>query len=568
MKKNTGLTADLGILTLVFLSVLLLNAGWLSLDPLLPGGDSASLLTFSVKVYRALAHLDLSQALFSSIDYPPLPFFYTALLYAVFGLSESTAYLGVTLWLAVLLPAMYFLGLKLGDRMAGLLSAGLCAFSAPVLFCSKTFLPDLPLLALTALAWYWLVSSQDFRRPRYTLYFFLTAALAMLTKVSFIFFIAAPFLFSVYRMVAQEKTERREGLGMLLGLVFGAGVLIWCGLRPDFSAWVKNHFYLWLLIYWWLLLGGWLGFKRFSGRQSRTWSGFILGSLIFAALVGPWYAGAMREFLFKADLHFLGWAQSGGESPGGIWLTYWKLLNSLLPWGMILPLIGIILGKDRRLSLLLILSALLGFVLTVSTTGYNPFPRYLIPALPYLALLGVLWLKERAPVLRIGASALILAALLWQAGGWILTSRLDYPDRICGVTAALAPQPCGRQYYRIAEEVYGVLKKDYRGKSLDLLVSETVEPGDPVFDALNFWAARDNLPLMIEEEPENEFKALDKLEECDYILLYRPDLAFAADYRKLLQKKFARDLRLIKVYNYHKGAQDYEIKLYKIIKLD
>lgn|GEM_PF-5613249 len=564
-KKQDRLIVDLGILFGAFWVVLGLNYYWLSLDPSLPGGDTASLLTFSLEFAEKLFHqLNLSGAFFSTIDYPPLPFCYITVVYWIFGMSQQSAYLGTGLWLAILLPAMYFLGLRLGNRLTGILAALLCAFSPQVLFCSKAFLPDLPLLALTAISLYWLVMSEDFSISKYTIYFALTAGLAMLTKVSFIFFILGPLIISAGRVIWGQKSNRAGRLALLLVflLVMAGDIRLFS--LADISNWVRGHFYLFMALYWAFVLGCWMTARPWLKNQPRAFGNLTAGIFIALAIIGPWYLGALREMFLKADLHFLGWYQAVGLTWGQVWLSFLGILQGLFPWGILLPLLGLVLLRDRKFAGFLFSGLALGFGLTVLSVGYNPYPRYLLPLLPYLALLAVLWLAGTTRVWRILFTCLISLALVWQLGGWVLAYHFDFPDRILGISTTLSPQPCGKQYYQIAEDLYRELQKWSKGKKVVLLVSETINPGDPAFDALNFWARRDNWPLMVDEEPEISFNSIEKLRNCDFVVFYPQNFKSVASIQKLMSRKYHAEMQLWKTYNYYKSERNNEIRLYKI----
>ena len=217
----------------------LLNFAWLSYDTTPPQWDGAAHLLSAMRfreLFASLLHGNFEaeggfvELLWRFVHvnqrhYPPL----FPLIAGLVSPGESLRSLIMvnSLFLMVLVFSVYQLGLRLHSRLAGLLSAAL-VLAYPIAFrLSRQFMLDYAVLAVTALSGCLLLASDEFRRPRATYLFGISAGLGMLTKPVYASFILAPALYTLSRVLigARRPRERaarlrdlaRLGLALLLG---------------------------------------------------------------------------------------------------------------------------------------------------------------------------------------------------------------------------------------------------------------------------------------------------------------------------------------------------------------
>ena len=176
----------------------------------------------------------------------------------------------------------------------------------------------------------------------------------------------------------------------------------------------------------------------------------LLGMVVFAAVVVPWYGYAawrtggssLREFLLRDNLgRFVAPLQ---HHAAPIWIYVPALLVAFLPWSIFLP--GAIRraprGEAFRLMVLWAAIPLVFFSLAATK-----LPHYLLPIFPALALLvGASWEPRESdgrsqrlafPLASLVALTLLVpAGLLWMSVRWLETDA-------AALVAAAAILPCG-----------------------------------------------------------------------------------------------------------------------------
>ena len=148
--------------------------------------------------------------------YPPLVPVVTALLYAVFGTSATTAVMSNLIFIAVLVFSVYATGSILFDRAVGLLAAWILLLLPIILEHSLIYYLDLPLTAALVLTVLCILKSDFFESTKFSFLAGLCFGLAMLTKWTSVFFVLGPFGYmalgavfpSLYRRKAPPKPPR------------------------------------------------------------------------------------------------------------------------------------------------------------------------------------------------------------------------------------------------------------------------------------------------------------------------------------------------------------------------
>jgi 4-amino-4-deoxy-L-arabinose transferase-like glycosyltransferase len=369
--------AALGVLTFVGLTV-----WWLTQDDRVQDWDNGlhTIEAFTIRDAIAGGHLTAPFTEFNT--YPPFGHFVGALGVFVGGKSPASAILASNLVFVPLLAAGCFgVGrLVYRSERAGLLAA-LFALGTPMIVSEMhEFLLDPQQAALVAVSVWAILASDRFRRPWIALLAGVLCGLAMLTK---------------------ETTE-----------IFLAGLLAVAFLR-----------------------GGW-----------RNWRGAIAFALALFAVAGPWYLYHRHQLNGLVALHE-GQLEAGANAAGGFFPErfsrksfgwyFWSALNiQLLAPLALATLVGTGLAIRtcvRRWRPENLLPELLGGAL-VSWIGVTLIthkdPRYSLPALVYMAVLGTGWIatstRWRAP-LTVALVAVVLIDLIGISTGFGKTVRIALP---------------------------------------------------------------------------------------------------------------------------------------------
>ncbi|MCD6309446.1 MAG: glycosyltransferase family 39 protein [Candidatus Eremiobacteraeota bacterium] len=299
--EKKSLMIDILVLLVLFLFFFLLQAYWLFLDPMIPGGDAGMLLVMSLKFNRFLAEPGgISSAFFSTAEYPPLPFFLSTVLYRIFGEGEMVAYLGISLTVLLSIFGIYFAGRKVGGRSAGILSVLLLLSCPEFLYESKSFLPDVPMMGFLALALAALLYSDGFRKKNMVLSLGIIFGLGMLAKFTMWYFLLGAILVMLPDIIGKEKRDLK-----ILVLISLAGLIVFVSWLFKNQA-LSDFFQRFIIIIWPLFfLLGLLIFRVLTGKTPETsFNNFLATFFLSAGIFVPWYLGAACDFFEKTRIHF------------------------------------------------------------------------------------------------------------------------------------------------------------------------------------------------------------------------------------------------------------------------
>ena len=213
------------LLGVVFAGLAVAAAVWLAIDRRPPEWDHANHLERAVLCARDLRAGDVRAILDRSSFYPPVVLCLAgaASLALPIEVAAGVVMLG---FLALGMTAVFQLGRALGGDETGLTAALLFATAPFVVYSSLRLQLDLPLAAMVALALVALLASEDFTRRGPALAFGVVCGLGLLTKPTFVLYIAPPAALLLLR-------GRRRGLvGAALAVTVAAALsLPWFGPR-------------------------------------------------------------------------------------------------------------------------------------------------------------------------------------------------------------------------------------------------------------------------------------------------------------------------------------------------
>ncbi len=171
---------------------------YIKTDSSVPGIDNSIHLTHSLACYYLLSDFSWAHLLntFTISPYYP-PFFpcSSTFFYYFLGTSAKAALFGNVIFLIFLLLFTYLLASKLYSPSVALFSSLLLSFYPMTMYLSRNYFLDLPLCFFVTASLYFLVLTGSFTNAFYSILFGAACGLGMLTKWTFVFFLAVPSLF-------------------------------------------------------------------------------------------------------------------------------------------------------------------------------------------------------------------------------------------------------------------------------------------------------------------------------------------------------------------------------------
>jgi 4-amino-4-deoxy-L-arabinose transferase-like glycosyltransferase len=343
------------------------------------------------------------------------------------------------------------------------------------------------LTAVTTFAVFCLFWSRSFERRWPSLILGVTIGLGVLTKWTFVVFLAGPLVLAVYLALRQATRAR------LLNVALAAAISLLIGL--------------------------------------------------------PWYLTNLEALQAFLQFNRLLAAPQEGEAP--VWsLESWiYYLRELMTQQMLLPFAllavagaTLALRRCRWNSYLWMLVAWVAVGYVASTLFINKDTRYTMPYLPALALLTAIGLAQLRHVMvrRVGLALIILYALLQYTGLTVgLISRVaGMPSYIGWRAGPLAAtlyaesvhiaSPARTEDWQI-DPILDTMMADARGRGVALPIRLLMVPTMPSFDAQTFTYARwrDQLPIEVSLVTGIvEVDSAAALEHSDYVLTKSGDLGW------------------------------------------
>lgn len=355
--------------------------------------------------------------------YPPLTHLTTIPLYAYFGVSDHSAYMGMFIYLIIFFLAILGIGYELGGWSGGAVSMALAMASPRIAFYSRTYFLDFPQTAMTALAFYFLLKTRGFQDRKYSIIFALSLMLSFMTKWSAAFYLIAPVIWFFIPLLLKSKRSFKCGLILLLPLmliIYGT-FNFFKQLSPeslDNKAWYFQ-FLLMAALPCLLCFGTTFVMEKLLKKKedfnSKDLSIFNFGYMasLFFILTLPWFYWSSIPFISKA---------LSDTGAGRNYAQNWKYILNIVEtdFSFVLPLmvIGFVFMFIKRDKLYMKLSVpvslLLGLLIMTRTSF--PIERYHITFLVFSAVLAGYWVSYMGSLRKVVAGLLIavsLFSLLW-----------------------------------------------------------------------------------------------------------------------------------------------------------
>ncbi len=207
------------LLAASFLYLAAANLIWIARDDRPPFWDMAAHQTWALQIYDAFASSGLRAILsipYLTGSYPPFYHSVVAAFYAVFGKTVDAAQWANLPAIALLFIATYGIGRELLDPFPAALAAVIVNFYPILVWLSRETLIDYWLTAITAAAMWLLLCTREFSSRRYGILFGIVCGIGMLTKWTFVFFVALPAFWYA------TKNFKNAFIAALAGLVVAA----------------------------------------------------------------------------------------------------------------------------------------------------------------------------------------------------------------------------------------------------------------------------------------------------------------------------------------------------------
>ncbi len=168
----------------VFIAVLsvLTTAYYIAMNNMPLSWDPALHMLYSYLYYRLITSFNFGQIVHVSNYYPPFFSLTSAFMYILFGFSEKTGIATNIVYYFILIYSIYGISSTLWDRRAGYLSVIIISAYPFLLTLQREFMLDFALTAMVALTAYFFLKSNYLRDLKYSALFGLSLGLATLTK--------------------------------------------------------------------------------------------------------------------------------------------------------------------------------------------------------------------------------------------------------------------------------------------------------------------------------------------------------------------------------------------------
>jgi 4-amino-4-deoxy-L-arabinose transferase-like glycosyltransferase len=375
--------------------------------------------------------------------YPPLFSCSSIPIYAIFGLSKDVATFSNLIFLAILIFSVYGIGKKVYSKRVGLLSVFIISMYPLIINLSRDYLIDLSLISMVSLNVYILLLTERFSNLKYSIVFGVTFGLGMLSKWTFIIFIAGPLFYIILKEI--RGISRKELM--------------------DFK-------------------------KILSKKFKNPFTNFVIFLIIGVCVASVWYAPEWKNFINNLNQY-----STAGIAEGD---PQWNSLEGLLYYPLnyidqvsffyaIIFVTGLyfyIKSKDKY-KIFWILSLIIPYV--VFTIVSNKDVRFLSPILPSIALIsakGILNMRQNYV-----RYALLLIILIFGTTQFFLLTydfSLPPPQKIHLYGASVSfPYPNGfypqTQDWKIKEVLNEINSTKHSKKSIVEVIVDK-----PYFNDINF----------------------------------------------------------------------------------
>ncbi len=362
-------------LSLLIAFVIINGWYWLAADTYPPHWDMANhlrnSLTYTDAFHRILDSTNLYEMakatyyFFVKLEtyYPPFTYWISVPFVFFVGRTFDAAAMSNAFFLVTFVITMYGIGKHIWNSTTGLLAACI-ALGFPIIVGQfHEFQLDMPLTVMTAVAFWFLLKTERWQKPWWSIAFGIASGLAMLTKWPYPAFIIGPVIYEVIGFVHSKPT-----------------------------------------------VGQWRQFLL----------GIALSGIAFVGTAGPWYVTHARALAHNLGIN---WETGTGEgdpsplTPSSLRLYSDVLIQAQIRFLWLIPItIGLVTTFVRKTNIRRngVLLAYIASGWLIMTLYNNKDYRFIEPILPAFAIIGAYWISQVRNPWRIIASLLIVILFIFH----------------------------------------------------------------------------------------------------------------------------------------------------------
>jgi 4-amino-4-deoxy-L-arabinose transferase-like glycosyltransferase len=368
------------------------NLIWILLDTRPPSYDQGLHLFRTFNYWEAMSSgsEDWWQDMLNVEPFYP-PFYHLSLipLSLIFGFTLDTGVIGNSIYMVILVLSVYGIGKILYTRNAGLIAAFLVSCYPIIVSMSREYIISVMLTAMTALAYYLFLKSENFENKKYSILFSFIYAIGLMVKWTFFIYTLPAVLMGLWGETIRLKDRIIQSayyIGMISALLIVPFLILIIGEQ----RWIPLTLELLLIL---ALI------KSFSRASISTQKIINLISLscISVLICFPWYAHNLINILIgMSKFAFPGHALKFDASSGiPIWGYYIMVMPGQMGWPLLIIFTSsflLYIFKKDQFNWTLFAWAVL--TLIIFTFVDNKGGRYTMPALPAMALITAVVLTQ------------------------------------------------------------------------------------------------------------------------------------------------------------------------------
>ena len=372
------------------------------------------------------------------LPYPPALYLFSILAYKLTGVSMESARISLSFFSVIFLLSMFGIEYRLGNIYSGFTVMSIAASSPHILNNSRCFFLDFPQTAITALAFYLLLSSDCYKKTLYSTLFGIVLSVSFLIKWSTAFYMFIPVVWFLLPLILKNKKTK-----ILFSIFLSCFILSFIGMAWYWKNLEKYRLFdNWLVYYLLFIVTPGLLYFIVLKLLKKKWKpvdegetedlnikgiiNFSKSIYLFLFLTTPWYLWASKAI----KTHYLWINTFLQDSANRSYLHTFTILKTMYNFIPVFLIMGIIylfaIKKERYTRLLLIANILLIFLLTLRFA--YPEPRYFLPAIIFLAALGGYWVAFTGKLKPYLTAFIIIISMIsilaWTGIPW--NSRLYY----------------------------------------------------------------------------------------------------------------------------------------------
>ncbi len=367
------------------------NLIWMLLDIRPPSYDQGLHLFRTFNYWEAMnsGSADWWQDILNVEPFYP-PFYHLSLipLSLIFGFTLDTGVIGNSFYMVIMALSIYGIGKILYTRNAGLIAAFLVSCYPIIVSMSREYIISVMLTAMTTLAYYLFLKSENFENKKYSILFSLIYAIGLMVKWTF-------FVYTLPAVLAGLWGGKISLKDRIIQSTYYMGMIAALLIVPFFILIIGEQRWIPLILEFVLILALVKNFPKVSLSTQKAIN-LISLSCISVLICFPWYAHNLINILIgMSKFAFPGVALKGFTRWFPVWGYYLESLIGQLGIPLLVfflvAFISYIFKKDRFSWLLF---GWVVFPLIVFTFVDNKDARYTMPALPAMALVTAMVLTQ------------------------------------------------------------------------------------------------------------------------------------------------------------------------------